>query len=1410
MKKKFISLLAAAAMLCSALPQAFAESTDTVDTVDAVDVVDSDNSVIENEENFNPEKELEEKAERNEMDLCELTEELHADEPGVDYDDEDVMSVAEAGMTVSGTISLPVAASEDGRVGVYLYRLKKDGNKIINSYSSSSAYTIVNVAKGSKSVKYSLTAPEGSYTVAARSLDGNGKILNEMTYYSTDGTSYCIEGADVITAGEAVNITLPAAERSISGTITLTEPVSEDGYAYIYCEDSEYNFPAYQSIPVTKGQTELNYSIGVRKDIYELEVNVGGGYYSYYSVTGNAGDYNDICYLNTTDKSLNGIDFTYDNTGENGTTANVTVNFGKTLDTDKSYALRLDYGNRTSSYTTNVKAGESSFSRKITPDNNGKFLISVQDRTDFDIWYSDGVAYYYSKELGLTPDKNLATKLTPDEADGLIINFPESNILTGTVQRNGCKTGADLDLYVFAKIGTEAFFTAVTIDAAADSAPYSIDIPKRVDSSEVEVYTALRVSNRLINVYGESVYPDSIDAVDVNAPADGFKKVSGTVKFAAPAPAGGLLFDFRSYNRSGNSIYSLTMASYFVSEGETELNYTVDILDTNDNRSDNGDIQAEFSVSGIDKRFNISGWTLIFASDTYNFTLPYKSQTIAGKIKAPDSQQLPSAVSYRVYINYSMPDGGSDYDEIYGSIMKGEAESEYSLNVPAEATLMRLELNMESIGTSPVYNTYLYYNGSGISEDWADINIPMTNGLKNVDFELIKGKLVTGVISVPDDFEGKMYCWVYTDGGSNNDINITSGGEYPYVATTQYDTEETEIYLSFSSNYSCNYYTGDTYYNSNGSTYIRNNAENVELNGDITEGINFNLIKAKIISGTLSFADGAYIEGGQQNGWIYASADSFRNGVYMRCYDTQSIDYSISVPEDINEEFEIYVDMYSSSNISTNIVSGEYYYTEGGELSVDSSQAKKFTIDTIEDNINLVIPVGYCISGKIILPKNAVGSVESACICWTPVNGGGSSGRSMKIADDGSYKLFVAPREGGYKLSVEPYEMPAVTNIIGDEYYYLNDSQSTTNSKEASVINANGDVDNIDIFLECGKMISGKITVPDDVNINSNTGVEISVDGNSLYTNRAIRLSGKETEFGIAVPLDYEGDIAIDYCCNRFYDNSVYRDTLYVGETGPVLNSKNAKKFTVGDAGVSGINIPVVKNLVVINLTAYRPSYAGRDYSIYPSVYVVLDNGEVFYGGMGIYYDDKSASNIVSIPDLAEYRDVDEFKVYYDIYENGNYDNLSYDYSEMYINSDGTFTFDKDAAESFKLNSSPKITFTVWDNSALVRNALKEGSISTAVTEAYLNTENSAAHVKLNLENDTNTAYNAAIIVCEYDSNGAFVKLYQKMYSITRYENELELDIPVDIASGHTYKLFSWDNVSFMTPMAASMQLQAQ
>lgn len=1321
-------------------------------------------------------------------------------------------------VTVSGTITLGsgMTAKEDGRIGIYLYELKKDGNRIIEIGNSSVASGYADIDKGDSKTSYSFTAPKGNYAVGTRYYSGKAGVVNSIVFYNSDGTVLDKELAEMVelTSNKKVNITIPKAERTISGTITFENPPAEDTYFYVdlFSDNAEVS-DSYQNIPVSAGAKSVDYSLGVSKGSYEMYAYISGGDSQYYSVYGDLRGWEDICYINTTEKSVTGIDFVY--SGEESESSNksidVNVKLASKAAEDKKYVLfyEVEGRNYKNTYTAEtVYAGDESFTRRMSIPQNKEVYVGVFDRTYVSSSSDDGIAYYYSEQFGVTTDKSVATPVNVAELDSIDITFPKSYELSGTVSRNGIAEGEQLDLYVIAQWDNEKFYTNVRMSASENTKDYTINIPAWAEGVELSVYSKLRTVDMGLEVEASSV-PVTVIAsanmakTNISAPpSTTMQKLSGTVSFGAPLPDGGAAVTISYFNMGEEYSYVVDATTFLVKAGATSFDYSI-YVPVCESTVEEGKFRVRISAEAAGTSFDgmVSKRLDPSALADYDVTMPYLDQTVSGKIVLPSGMELTSGMTVEVYVEYTY--AGSVYTKYtYASVIKGESSAYYSVNVPADATLNAIWLCLMTTGTLPVIADDIYYSPDGATGEYTELSIPLKNGYNNADIKLEKANMIMGSIIVPDDFEGAVSCSINTGGGGSH-IYIDAPGVYPYSVSVPDEMDSTILQFYFREEEPTNYYTGRLYYKSGGLVYNSWEAEEISMADGVVTGIDIEMIKGTNVTGKLTFEEGAFLDG-EIDVSLEISNDYIRTSRSYSVNSVDGIEYSLSVPAAEDSNVTLSVEVYNYDNAKTNIASGEYYYA-GVEL-VDPDRWSAVEIDVAQGyEADLIIPIGKKVSGRFILPDDAKGSLESAQIYFE----GKAHDMSARAYPDetGYYEVYVFPDDYWYSISTYPNEISEMSNIKQQTYYYVDATHSTTNYDERGGENLTNGAENINFYLETGKTVSGTVILPDG--ITGDGGMYIMVEDAKTMeeSDHYIHITENGTEFMITPMYMTDGDVIISYYIYGI--DGIYDETLYYTSSGPTLDSSKAELVSVGEGGIENIELKAIKSRGTVTTTPIRMNYGNMGY-LYADTFVVCDNGYEQRQNLYIYdYETRGDEREFSLPEAEELASAKSFNIAVEV-----------EGERWYLTENGDLTKDIEKAKDFEMKEQ-SIDVPIPDKSINYPDDIRNGELSFEVTSAEADTKSNIILVqsKLNANNIYYDDVMPGAYIGVYDGD-KLVEVITGEYYITgsstpynvTFEQQYQLEMCVSkrIDKNYTYKLFTWNNLANAAPLADVVEIAVQ
>ncbi len=774
MKKKLLGIVTALSLL---LPPAAAMAQGGSGQAAEPDTAYAENASLTAAEQSDAERE-------HRAHIAQTLAQMHRfDNMGSDAEGSDISLMSEDTAVLSGTVTLPdgVTAREGDYAAVVLFSMEKDENGKILSVNNLNGYSPYSAAAafadGENSASYSITAPKGSYVVMLQTYGiADPVVISSTMYYTEDGYTASGEFGEIIdlSADKSVDLKIPAAKHTISGTVTLPEPADEDiivdAVAYketVYSGSGQApntnggvgSGPA-RGVKIPAGQTSAEYAVGLPDDgVYSLYVltSYGSGYYSVYGTMTSSQD--SRMYFDMSRGDVTGMDlmFTpYSNDAESQYGIPFTITLPEPMENGVGYSVDLVNENESESYfafgsgyiyaepgNTTIN-GSVSFSGDVTKD----FILEIMQYSSSGQYVS---TYYYSSESGITTIRDKATPLNVSSLAGLNIQFPQTGTISGTISRDGVMEGDSLDVVVTA--GTpdgEKYSSLVSMSGSEDKAQYSVDIPEKYLNGscnlQAEIFSGYFHPD--INIYGDAVSVTFTDGLNVDLTVPGSDRIHhlrGTVQLSSAAPRGGLLLSIQANRHTIESYWSYIASMYAVPEGANSV--TVDTYLISD--SADSTVPVYVSASGADGIIIESRYAEIDTSSANNtisteeMILGYDYVTVSGKVKLPDGVTSSSGLSYVITVYGS---GYTQYGGTYNSIFKGESESSYSFQIPVGASVSRMSLSVLSAGSMPIYAGSQNYVPDGSEEPGFTVD----SDIANADFTLERGVAVSGRIIAPD------------------------------------------------------------------------------------------------------------------------------------------------------------------------------------------------------------------------------------------------------------------------------------------------------------------------------------------------------------------------------------------------------------------------------------------------------------------------------------------------------------------------------------------------------------------------------------------------------------------------------------------------------------------------------------
>lgn len=1042
--------------------------------------------------------------------------------------EEDVELLASGNASVSGTISLPGGASVlgDGYLYVYLCTppvLDEDGQVLAEPVSVKNSRVLF--TQGQSSASYTISGVEaGEYILQVYSYISSGAALGGEQYFNADGTPVSNPYAATtlnVGSGTSVNLTLPAAPRSISGTLVFDTAPAADTEFRLYCYDDSRSTSYSSTVTLKAGSKTTPFSIGVDAGLYPIQVsNLENDTYAYYDIYGNVSkNYQERMVVSTLEESVSGLEINctslLSNVQSDG--VEVTVQLPAPLTEGRQYEIFLsdEDGNSSTSYSTYLDAGDSTFTLPISVDVGERFLVGYCDVTNCSSYYSSPTGARYPAENGITTQPSQAKVFTGGEVSSITIAEPACYAITGTLGREGDVLPPQA-AYVLASFSDGEVYAARVVYAYGQaSASYTIYVPQSQQGKTFQLSTG-RATGGFGNQVDEStVIVDSSYTLSGNLQADLVLPaqtitVSGTLSLPAgmTAPEDGLVISLGIYEDYRNFEY----ATYYLPEGESSLNYVLCAP-----VSGSTVVFAEISgkVEGIARQAGgtFSQSQLMAADMTFPETV-----TVSGTISVPESCRDGVAL---VYLYFSGTLNGSQvYTNLDLAVPAGKVSVPYSFTLPKGIRLTQGQLNVRADTQGLLDTSYRYLQNDlkSFSSQYTNLSATLSSDL-DLDIQLTRGVFLSGTLSLAEGlsagtYSGSIRLESVSGGASQSEHFDFTGTSCDYAFSLSEDAVGQEYYLSV------NVYEGegvlpykDYYYVSGGTpTTDRSKATPITLaEGENIVGLT--IPKAKTISGSLVADDGGAVTWDpEETLWIYLVSDAGSES-FQATVDAQG-NWSAAVDDELTGDFKIRI--YISDSVQTNIISENYYYKDGGPSTTNEDEATLVTIGAGDvTGLKLYVATGWILSGSIKLPEGGYitdGTVNVSVSVKNP-NSKYSSGSGTVGPKGGSWSVVVPKVEGTHQITLNSTYSPSVSsNIYWGEEQTLED------------ITVTGDTDGLDFTLvKAGTVITGTAYRPEGVEGYLSLNLCALVKRSDYYTwsyntNASIGYNSDSGNFSIAIP----------------------------------------------------------------------------------------------------------------------------------------------------------------------------------------------------------------------------------------------------------------------------------------------------
>lgn len=1047
-------------------------------------------------------------------------------------EEEPVELLASGNASVSGTVSLPGGASALMESVLYVYLctppvLDADGQVLTEPVTVKSTRVIF--AQGQSSGSYTISGvAAGQYILRVYSYISCGSALGGDCYFNADGTPAGNPYAATVLnvgSGTNVNLTLPAASRSISGTLVFDTPAAADTDFRLYCYD-DTTFTSYSSATTLKaGSKTASFSIGVEPGQYPIQVsNMEAGGYAYYDIYGNATkDYQSRMMVSTLDGSVSGLEINC--TGLMGNVQSdeveVTVQLPAALTEDKQYEVYLAdaEGRFNESSSIYVSAGERSFTLWFSAEEGERFRVAYCDVTDCTQYYSPPTGARYATEDGITTKVSQAKIFTGGADTSITITEPACYTITGTLSREGNVLPPQA-AYVLADFADGETYAGRVVYAYGEaSGQYTIYVPQSQQGKSFQLTAARAMSNMGNQVDENTVTTGGSGTLSGNTQADLVLPaqsitIEGTLSLpdGMVAPEDGLVISLGVNEDYRNTEY----ATYYLPEGERSLHYALCAPVS-------GSTVVFAEISGkVERISRQAGGTFsqnqLMAAD---MVFP-ETVTISGTVSVPESC-LDGVALVRLYINGTL-NGSRVYSNQDIAVPAGKLSASYSITLPKGMVITQGQLNVEADTLDLLDTSYRYLQNDlkSFSSQYTNLSATLSSDL-NLDIQLTQGVFLSGTLSLAEGlsagtYSGRIELEPVSDGVFYSESFNFTGSSYDYKFSLAEAAMGQKYYVSIY------LYEGEGviprknyYYVADGvPTTDRGSATPITL-GESGAVVDLTIPKARTISGSLASDDGGKVVWDpEEDLWLYLEADNFSES--FRISPDAEGNWSATVDPSITGEFTVRTYVYG--NVQTNIFGNRYYYySTTGNAVTDEAEAGLLTIGA-EDitDLKLYVETGWLLSGTISLPEGGTitggtvdmsVSIKNADGSYTNYSGNGTVGQN-----GGSYSVAVPKEAAEYEVVLNSvYSLPSGVS----SNLYFGDEQTL----ETGLVT--GDTSGLDFTLAKAKtVITGTVYRPegftDYLSMNVYAVVEREYYTDSYSANVFLSNNEDSADFSIAIP----------------------------------------------------------------------------------------------------------------------------------------------------------------------------------------------------------------------------------------------------------------------------------------------------
>lgn len=1119
--KKICSLLLTLAMLLSLAPAAYAAQDDAVAL--------STDPVVLTEDEIEVALEEEARAVRQ----SDADARAQAPEEIFVSDLPETAALGASNVTIRGTITLPAAYSgyADNFIRVYAVTpAVTDETGRVTQEPMFYGGRSIELDQGDTSVSYELDVPAGDYSFAIYNYADIGFPRYSYAYFNGDGTPAANDYVAVpasFPSGGTVDLTIPKAQRTISGTLTFSEPLAESIAinVYGYNQSRYYEGRVDGYLRAEKGQRSVDFSFSANPGSYFLEFTAerySSGYADIYG--GFSHNYNDRMYFNVEAESLTGLVLDGDallEAYEGGEEEpyyeiNVTVNLPEPAEQWEEYMVFLwneDNPNEPWDYMCpSAYEGESSISTAFWVPDGTDYTISYVKCTNWRSmsWRESYPANRFLGENGTTWDRSEA-KIFTCQGEDADVTFDDTNNykITGKLLLPAAET-EDLAAYVMTRSGEISFGDRVVFYAGQTETDFTVYIPTAYAGAE---FTACgyKADGRTIFLNentcatGDTFTLSGDQTVSAIPLPQAVPTVAGTFTLPAgvTAPAGGLAVRF---------YYNESESYYIIPGGASSVDY---VLFANLNREEDGlSVNAELLNAPVSLFPNSGKWFEFEDAMDADLTAD-EAVLLSGTVTVPEAC-ADGGSTFEVEC-----DSENSYGYTYLTVLPGKTSASFAIFVP-KGVPSRVYTYLRGDATGCLLSANLYLQPDGtVSTEYNDVVLTRDT---TVTFPQQQGSIITGTITVPVDgaYEGRVYAQP-TQGGSNyRSANFQfDGTQFTYKLAVPVDAEATyRLYLNLN-DAPAGVMTGSLYYSASGTVLNYSDADQFSVPA---EGFTADFVvpRSKTVTGTVTLFEG--LSANNMNVNVYAWSNDKEENRYNTnvSFNGSTGEYKLNLPLEYTGTYFLGLRAYCyEEEIPEGLINETYLYlTADGGWTTNRADAAPFPVT--EDGLvqDMTLPKGISTTITLNAPEG-FSSYYAGNLRLVPMEDGETRTEYFNFEGDSTTIAFSALPGDTTEYILRLY-LDAGDGAMTNRYYYYAGNGVWVPEREGSAPITLGSGD-LEIPMPSGKVIRGKLVSADGspLRVDAPEDLNLSLNGDS-YLNYTYKFQ-PDGSFLITIPDDATG-----------------------------------------------------------------------------------------------------------------------------------------------------------------------------------------------------------------------------------------------------------------------------------------------